>query len=211
MTILYTQRTEAPAVLAVNLNDVLAYLRLPASTPDSSLVSQFIDSATQAIELYCDIALISQKWRFVANKWSITMPQRKSFSGPDVLVRYPGCAIKELKIPRTPIISISSLKIANSDGTMEVISPSQYIIESVGQTVYLRNAFGNDLPNPAKNRFGIQIDATMGFGTTPSTVPPTIKQAIMAMTAYFYDNRGTSKIDIPNNIKEMINPWRDRS
>ncbi len=60
---LYTQRLEAPAVSAVALADVLSYLRLPANTPEVSLVTQFMESAVQAVELSCGLGLIRQKWR----------------------------------------------------------------------------------------------------------------------------------------------------
>ncbi len=45
----YMQRLEAPAVSAVALADVLSYLRLPVATPEVPLVTQFLESAVQAV------------------------------------------------------------------------------------------------------------------------------------------------------------------
>jgi hypothetical protein len=208
-TTLYTQRLEAPAVSAVALADVLSYLRLPASTPEVSLVTQFMESAVQAVELSGGLGLIRQKWRFVAHKWKISLPDRKSFRGPDVLVRYPGCSIKEMKLARTPLISVDAVKVAGSNGLMEDIAPALYQIESVGQTVFLRNAYGADLPNPTKDRFGIRVDATIGFGDTPSTIPPTLRQAILLLVASYYENRGKENLEMPQAVKTLLAPWRE--
>jgi hypothetical protein len=208
-TTLYTQRLEAPAVSAVALADVLSYLRLPANTPEVSLVPQFMESAVQAVELSCGLGLIRQKWRFVAHRWKISLPDRKSFRGPDVLVRYPGCSIKEMKLARTPLISVDTVKVAGTNGLMEDIAPALYQIESVGQTVFLRNAYGADLPNPTKDRFGIRVDATIGFGDTPSTIPPTLRQAILLLVASYYENRGKGNLEMPQAVKTLLAPWRE--
>jgi hypothetical protein len=208
-TTLYTQRLEGPAVSAVALADVLAYLRLPVATPEASLVTQFVDTAIQAIELYCGLGLIRQKWRFVAHRWKISLPDRKTFQGPDVLVRYPGCSVKEMKLSRTPLISVDAVKVAGTSGLMEDIPSSLYLIESVGQTVYLRNAYGADLPNPTKDRFGIRVDTTIGFGDTASTIPPTLRQAVFVLVASYYENRGTGKLDMPQSVKDLLAPWRE--
>jgi len=208
-TTLYTQRLEAPAVSAVALADVLSYLRLPANTPEVSLVTQFMESAVQAVELSCGLGLIRQKWRFVAHRWKISLPDRKSFRGPDVLVRYPGCSIKEMKLARTPLISVDAVKVAGTNGLMEDIAPALYHIESVGQTVFLRNAYGADLPNPTKDRFGIRVDATIGFGDTPSTIPPTLRQAILLLVASYYENRGKGDLEMPQAVKTLLAPWRE--
>lgn len=207
-TTLYTQRLEAPAVSAVPLADVLSYVRLPAATPEASLVEQFLESAVQAVELYCGLGLIRQKWRFVSHKWTITLPDRKTFRGPDVLVRYPGCSMKEIKLARTPLISVDAVKVFGINGLMEDIAPALYQVESVGQTVFLRNAYGADLPNPTKDRFGIRVDATIGFGDTPSTIPPMLRQAILVLVASYYENRGQGYTDMPPPVKTLLAPWR---
>ncbi|MFM7623148.1 MAG: hypothetical protein ACKO57_09275 [Alphaproteobacteria bacterium] len=205
----YTQRLEAPAVSAVALADVLSYLRLPTATPEVSLITHFMESAVQAVELYCGLGLIRQKWRFVTHKWTIRLPDRKSFRGPDVLVRYPGCSIKEMKLARTPLISVDAVKVAGTNGLMEDIAPALYQIESVGQSVFLRNAYGADLPNPTKDRFGIRVDATIGFGDTPSAIPATLRHAILVLVASYYENRGKGYTDMPQSVKTLLAPWRE--
>ncbi|MFN7666701.1 MAG: head-tail connector protein, partial [bacterium] len=155
------------------------------------------------------LVMILQMWGFGAHNWKISLPDRKCLGGPDVLVRYPGCSIKEMKLARTPLISVDAVKVAGSNGLMEDIAPALYQIESVGQTVFLRNAYGADLPNPTKDRFGIRVDATIGFGDTPSTIPPTLRQAILLLVASYYENRGKGDLDMPQSVKTLLSPWRE--
>jgi uncharacterized phiE125 gp8 family phage protein len=114
-----------------------------------------------------------------------------------------------MKLARTPLISVDAVKVAGTNGLMEDIAPALYQIESVGQTVFLRNAYGADLPNPTKDRFGIRVDATIGFGDTPSTIPPTLRQAILLLVASYYENRGKGYVDMPQGVKTLLAPFRD--
>jgi uncharacterized phiE125 gp8 family phage protein len=53
------------------------------------------------------------------------------------------------------------------------------------------------------------VDATIGFGDTPSTIPPTLRQAILLLVASYYENRGKGNLEMPQAVKTLLAPWRE--
>ena len=172
-----------PSVEPVSLEEAKNYLKVETAD-DDTLISSLIKSARELIERYLRKALITQTWEMVLD------------DGGSMVV-----------IPRPPLQSVTSIKTIAEDGTETVEDPEKYIVElgydspgrvmlKSGQTWSIHRGFASFI-----------VEFIAGYGDQASDVPEIIRQAILQLTAYFYENRGVEKV-IPFQVRNLINPYR---
>ncbi|MDO5658295.1 MAG: hypothetical protein Q4G36_08235 [Paracoccus sp. (in: a-proteobacteria)] len=58
---------------------------------------------------------------------------------------------------------------------------------------------------------GIRVRFTSGYGTRAEDVPPALRSAILLLTGFLYDNRGSAPAgDLPREVESLITPFRLR-
>jgi uncharacterized phiE125 gp8 family phage protein len=157
-----------PAERPVSLAEAKAHLRVTASDEDA-LINRLIGAATEWCEDQADLSLVS---RTLEAGWDC-VPENSS---------------RMLRIPRPPLVSVTSMTYLDVNGTEQTIAAGDYVVDSASQPgrVVLKPSTTwpvlGEFPNALKVRF------VAGYGAA-SAVPDRAKQACMLLIAHWYENR----------------------
>lgn len=188
----------APTVEPVSNADAKAFCRVDA-TADDNLFTSLIVAARRAAESYTKRALCTQTW-----EWQ--------FDGP------PGDV---LFIPKPPLLSITSIKFTDTDGTEGAAVASSVYTVDTGRSP------GRVLLNPGQNwgytslrsflgtrvKFVAGYGATAADGATAGSVPEDLALAIKRIVLTNFEARednviGTIASKIPDDAKSLLDPYR---
>ena len=163
------ERRNRQDTLAVSPIDLQRYLRLEGC---DDLMPQAIVSAKAAereIEAYAEIALITQT-------------VRASFPGPNLGGKV--CDLPVGPVQDSATIAVSALEI---DGVLAALTSAQYhLVAGPRATVVLLSDTG--LPDALKQcSTRLLIDYEAGYGTSHSSVPSDLQQAILDQASIIFD------------------------
>ena len=199
------QVTAPPAVEPVSVAEARRHCRIDSSDDDQSLQG-FITVARVLAEEYLGRVLITQSLL-----WSVA--DAPMFGAP-----FPGLpaplqvlplsfswltlARRPLELPRSPVQSVDQVLRVAVDGTVSASQAGDY-----------DGLLGSD---PARLRLlqlgqggaGLIIGFSAGYGATPDKVPMPIRQAILMLTAWLYENRGDAGGDWPVVVDRLLAPYR---
>jgi uncharacterized phiE125 gp8 family phage protein len=179
----------APAVEPVSLTEAKAHLRVDYDDDDVALITPMIKAA----RMYCENF---QNRAYVTQTWTMYLPWFH----------------KVIKIPKGSLQTVNSVKYKNSDGTEVTLTENvNYIYSKTGIEGILTTPYG--VTWPAFTQYpldAVTIEFTCGYGLAVA-VPETIKQAILMLVKYWYDQKDIS-ITISNDIQQAVHRllWQDR-
>lgn len=173
-----------PGEEPVTLDDARAYLRLDDETQDG-LVNALMTAARLTLEAATRRAFVTQSWRMTLDQW----PERGVI------------------LPLAPIQAITQVSV---DGV--VLASESYSVDLAAEPPRLKAAHDVVLPAPEDVMTGIAIDMLAGYGAA-NAVPLPLKQAILMLTAHWFDNReavafGEQVQLLPMGVEALIAPYR---
>lgn len=97
-----------------------------------------------------------------------------------------------LKLPRPPLSSVTWVKYYDTGGTLQTLSSSVYLVRTPWRLPgTIERAPGQSWPTcQSDRRLPIVIRFVAGYGTVPSAVPQTIRQAVLLLVAHWHNQRG---------------------
>lgn len=178
------KRISEPAVAIVAPADVKLYGRISTSAQDSML-TDMITAATAQVEEITNRALITQTWKCVFG----------AFTGRNV------------NLPKSPLQSVVSAQYVNVNGSLQTINPAIYQVSTIVEPGQIRllpgcmwPAVGMMYAEP------ITFTHVSGYGDTADKVPQRIKQAIIALAVFWYDNGLDTPV--PEGIIRSLDNYR---
>jgi len=177
--------TTAPATEVWTLSEVKNYLKVDTSA-DDTLITTLLQSAREVAERYLNQALITQ---------TIT-EKLDRLSNPTIYLSV------------SPVISVSSFQYADSQNTTQTYNASNYIVDTFIKPARLSLAYGKTWPTLYGNINDVTITYTAGYGSTASSVPMQIRQAILMMIADSYDNREDYVKKLPTASEYLLDQYR---
>ncbi len=182
--------TSGPALEPVTVAEAKAHLRIDHSAEDV-LVSSLILTSRLHIETALGIALIAQGWTYLRDRWP---------------------ASAAVSLPLRPLIAVDEIRVHRADGPPTVVSASEYAVDAASAEPRVVRQVGS-WPAPGRATHGIAIDFTAGFGAAAADVPQPIRQALLMLTAHWYEHRSTIEIGseatvVPLGISELLMPYR---
>ncbi len=180
---------EGPAAEPVSLAEMKAWLKVDASAEDD-LIAALVTSARLIVESLTRRLLITQTWRLALDQWATG---------------------SVLAIPVAPVASVAAVRVYDAAGAAQILAPSLYIL--AGPPDRSRIVFVSTPPVPARAVGGIQIDIVVGYGDRPDAVPAPLRQAIRALAARWFEDRGDAMSDpsnekLPAQVSTLIAPFR---
>ncbi len=163
---LTSNRTVAPTVYPVTLDEVLAHLRIDASPEENTMLTTLITVASEFIEDYCDRALLTQTWTLKLDAFPC-----------------------EIRPPRPQLIAVSSIVYVATDGTNTTMSAADYLVDSYGIAGRITPAYGLIWPSTRAQNNAVTVTYTAGYGAAATAVPAAIKQAALIIVADLYESR----------------------
>lgn len=179
----------APTQDPVSLAEARAQCKVDVSDDDALIVGYLL-AARQYVEIYTRRALITQTWDQVADELG-----------------------SEIVLCKPPVQSVTSVKYLDEAGTEQTLASNQYrlISRDTGEAVIVP-AYGVTWPTPQAVERAVTVRFVAGYGSGPSAMPETIRQAILLMVAHWYKNRETTAAqdlkEIPMGAESLLFPHR---
>jgi uncharacterized phiE125 gp8 family phage protein len=178
------------AVEPVTLADAKAYLRVTVDD-DDAVIAALAAAARSHIEAQTRRALITQTWRLIRDGWP-----------PD----------GRIAVVPVPLRSVAAARIYDAGGTSHAIDTGVFVADKAAAPAVLSFVPGA-LSEPGRVAAGIEIDVEVGYGSAPSNVPASLRQALLLLVAHWYENRGLIAIGqsvavLPMAVAALIAPYR---
>ena len=231
--------TVPPICEPLTLAEAKLFLRLPTSiTAEDSLITALISAARMNFERWTGFCTVQQSWSLQYSQ----VPTRYGEYGLEYglapsMTRFLGAPNgRELILPRSPLISVDSVKYLDETGTLQVYDPSNYTAGSVGADTSFGRIWLNDAtdwPDLGDYPNALQINFTVGkfanlnssgqnFASQGGTLSPTVTQASISedikmalrwLVAHYYENRipvgtGDTLTQIPLHLATAIEQFR---
>jgi len=115
-----------------------------------------------------------------------------------------------IRLPRTPVTSVVSVKYTRSDGAVVTMPNADYIVKKNGDTIPSYGKYWPAdilIPGDALN-----VRYLAGYDST--TIPPATKQAMLLLIGHWYENRetviiGKTPAEVPLAATSLL--WMDRT
>lgn len=184
------QPITAPTVEPVSLAEAKFHMRIDHTTEDV-YIQGLISAARQELENITRRAFISQTWDLY-------------------LDAFPAGDVMELPLP--PLISVTSIKYYDTAGVESTFASASYQLDTASAPARIALADGYSWPSTSLRTInGVAIRFVAGYGSLGSDVPPTLRQAVLLLTAHLYENREATSNNIyllPLGIDALTWPYR---
>jgi uncharacterized phiE125 gp8 family phage protein len=183
--------TAGPAIEPVTLAEAKLHLRVDGTAEDT-LISSLIVTSRLNVEAAVGLALITQSWSCFLDAWP------------------PGPA---LKLPLRPVQSIAAVRLYDDNAVVTTLAPDTYLLDGAGAPARLVRKAALAWPKPGRIANGIEIAFTAGYGNAAADVPSPIRQAILLLTAHWYEHRSPLEVGalarpVPDRVTELLGPFR---
>lgn len=186
--------TTGPAIEPVSVAEAKAHLRLDtAATAEDAMIGSLLLTSRLHIEAALGLALITQSWTQTLDAWPI--------------------AAVDVMLGMRPVQSIAAVRVRGSDNSAVTLMSSQYQLDAASFPPRLVRPGNAYWPPPGKAAAGIEIEFTAGFGATAEDVPAPVRQALLLLTAHWYEHRdpieiGAEAARVPSAVSQLLEPWR---
>jgi uncharacterized phiE125 gp8 family phage protein len=191
-------RTVPPAALPLSLAELKAWCRFDLDEEDAVLAG-LIRAATEEVERYTGLALITSTWRQTSSTWPTTAERW-------ILRRRP-----------VQTVSITHMDSSGSPvGTPIDLDPSIYRVLRLGSDTVpaeVSLAYGAVWPVAYTDPEAIAITYVAGYGDDHNAVPELIRQAIAMAAATHFAYRedvimGSTIAELPFASQNLLRSWR---
>ena len=209
---LVTDATAEP----VQIGEAKQYCRID-QTDEDDLIRSLIVAARRHVEKETGLALRTQTWTAVIDRWPDG--QGQGFGGPwwDGTRQVPISLITStttLEIPKRPFQAVTSIKLRDAYGTLNTVDPSVYFTEVSDMRGRVNRVLGRVWPTIIlANSGAIEITFTAGFDAAPySGIPQDLVTAIKMLIKHWFDNRepiADGRIGaVPIHVNEILKNWQ---
>lgn len=181
-----------PSGEPVSLEEARLHLRIDSDDEDP-LVAALIRAARDYVERQTGRALITQTWQFTQD-------------------RFPWYG-EVIRLGRAPVQSVTFVKYLNSSGVLTTLASTEYIADittyGAGEIVL---GYQKTWPTIQDQRNAITVEFIAGYGSNATSVPPSLKAAILLVLGDLYANREAQVAGMTINenptVERLLNPYR---
>jgi uncharacterized phiE125 gp8 family phage protein len=190
----------APAAEPLTLAEAKKHCRIDTDITDQdTLISALIQSAREWAENHC----------------------RRSFVRRTLELRL-DCFPGEIRLPRGPVSSVTSVKYTDQDGSEATVATADYQVDIYGTPPRIVPAFGVVWPTPkfgALNAVLVTYVAGYAPGATSPTdhaenVPQAVKAALKLIVGHLYEHRelaaAQAMTEVPFAVRALLAPYEVR-
>lgn len=183
--------TEEPSQEPVTLAEVKAQIRSDTGTEDE-LITGYIEGARRFVENRLDLALIDQEITYKLDSFPY---------------------IDRLVLPRTNLISVTSVSYVDQDGATQTLATSVYGVDtfSTPGAIYLKT--NKEWPTELLNERNVVTVVYRAGWDDRASVPRNIKQAVLLLIGHWNENRetvltGSIQTEIDFTVTALLNQER---
>lgn len=189
----YLRLITPPASEPVTLDEAKNHLRIDI-TDDDALITTLIVAARRMAEAYTKRSFINTVWEAGLDYFPVAggyFDRTIRQMGPSPLWYLKQAGI--FRLPRPPIISISSVVYYDTTYQVQTLDPSKYRLVDDK----LSPAPGTVWPVAPMMDAAVKVTYSAGYGADASSVPDSIKAAIKLMVGHWYEHREAAS-EVPN-------------
>lgn len=216
-----------PSVEPVTGTEAFAFCRID-DTGEGTIISSLITAAREAVESYTGRALLSQQFQLTMPTWasgynednrfgSLLPVNSSSWNQTSAFSLFPNTLRRDLNViylERSPLISVDAVKYYDATETLQTLSSANYYALTNCQPGAVALKSTASWPDLYDRPDAVQIQFTAGHGTIASSVPQTLRQAVLFLVKHYYDNRDAfvigngSALELPFGVKHMLESKR---
>lgn len=185
----------APSVEPVTLAEAKAHLRVESAfTADDSPIALLLQAARELCESHVDRSFVHTTWDYILD----------SFPGVDH-----GRYRSFLPIPKADLASVASVTYVDTNGdTQELTQGTAYaVVTGVGGGIH--PASGATWPTVEPSTVGgVSVRFVAGYGSAASSVPATVKAAVLLTLTHLYEHRGDGAQELPPAAQALLGAAR---
>jgi hypothetical protein len=183
----YTLVTGAGATLPVALADVKVWLKVPTTlTADDALITSVVKAAAGYFEKITGRDLISKTYKTYLDDFP-TSNSLEYYSGVSALIAKRND--NGIKLRKSKLQSISSIQYY-IDSVLTTWSSSEYYFTDLPDYSSIYLVEDQEFPEVDTRKQSVVITFVAGYGIDDTYVPEDVKQALLQMISYLYENRG---------------------
>lgn len=197
------QQTAVSTVEPIDLATAKNHLRV-LYTDEDTLIENLITVAREYTERKAGVSLLTQTWQLYLDRW----PRLDRFESWPWMAP-PGTIL----LPRYPVQSVTSIQWFGTDGSTNTVASTDYVLDAASRIARIVPAATKSWPStPALvPQNGVIVTFTAGYGATQTSLPPTLRQAMLLLLGHWYGNRedtvvGTRlvAISIPKSVDALL-------
>lgn len=176
----------------VSLAEAKGQCRVTASDEDG-LIAGMLFAAREHCEDHTHRVFSTQTFAFsIDQNWPVVFNSRSVSNH------------RRIVLPKPPVQSVVSVNYVDTTGVTQLLDPSQYQFSKGAMHGFVDQAYGVCWPSVRCQPDAITVQFVAGYGTNPSNLPESIRQAILMLVAHFYQNReAVVGIDLRNSPLEL--------
>jgi uncharacterized phiE125 gp8 family phage protein len=178
--------TSAPAAEPVTAARAKQHARVEVAD-DDDLFDDWIKEARQKVEDRLDQSLITQTWKLYLDRFP-------NWCDPE----YP-----EIRLPRGPLQSVSSISYVDTAGATQTLSSARYQVDAKRRPGRVIPAVGYSWPGTRTGTVNaVTVTYVAGYGASGGSVPQCILQAIYLTVAHWNATRLPG--DLPPEVNDLL-------
>jgi hypothetical protein len=176
-----------PAVEPVSLAEARTHLLLPSAVTDQDAeIQELIASAREYAESITGRVLVNTTFDWVLDHWP--MPAALAQRALMQTLNMPASPLAEIRPPRSPLVSITSITYYDPQGIQQTLDPALYQVMA-GTPGRIMPAYAKAWPAIRSWPGSITVRFTAGYSADASGVPKAAKAAIRLMVGGWFTNR----------------------
>lgn len=109
-----------------------------------------------------------------------------------------------IKLPKPPLLSVTSIQYRDANGTLQTMSASDYVVTTpTKQQGKVYPAYGISWPSVQPHPAAVVVTYVAGYASA-ALVPEETKLAIYGMVDFLNENRGDDVTELPNHIRWLL-------
>lgn len=164
--------TSAPATEPMTAAETKVYRRVDTDdTTQDDVITSLIMAARAYVETYTGRQLVTATWTMTLD-----------------------CFPAEIKVPRPPLQSVTSINYVATDGTSTLLAASDYQVSATVEPGRIVPAYGVSWPDTRAQLAAVTIVFVCGYGAA-AAVPALIKAAMGLLIGCWYEKREPTAIE----------------
>lgn len=183
----YIRAVATVAVAACEFSVTVA--REALTTEENDLLDSLITAARDDVETRTRRALVNTALKYTLD----TFP----------------CVIR---LPRSPVVSVESLKYFDTDGVQQTLSAALYTLDTESEPARIVPAYSESWPSIRAVPNAVEVNFTAGYGAAATDVPRMLVVSIKILCGHWYEHREavseTRLSEVPDSVERLIARYR---